>query len=214
MGELLHKNSSDKNISWLRKQCYNVSKLLVFLKTNRYPFQWRNEFLNLLIDVSKCGPKWVVCIQVLAYQSLCCGKTQSFSVSLSMLEQHLSCYNTTKNRQKIAYARFLRQSAATRSLLFQPGVRCSFLTWLLVALYIKPLLRKFPNRLDLFEGVAFARNAGEGVVRRRFLVVQFLFTIQALLGEKQFCLVSLVSFEKKSMLVAPSRKVTISGNWI
>ena len=47
-----------------------------------------------------------------------------------------------------------------------------------------------------FEGVAIAQNAEEGVIRRKFFVVQFLFTIERFVGQEPFCLVSLLSFEK------------------
>ena len=47
-----------------------------------------------------------------------------------------------------------------------------------------------------FKGVAFAQNAKEVVIERKFFVVQLLWAIEPFVGKETLCLFGLVSFEE------------------
>ena len=131
--------------------------------------------LNLLIYVSKCWPNCVICIQNLAYQSLCWGELQSFSALPSMFEK---CFFFVKPLQKICKTLHIlvfpdrlqihvtlcsHWKHFTHS---QPGY-CLLFRW-------TTFKKFFKIDVTIFETFAIAQNAKK-VIRRKF----FLFTFSS-----------------------------------
>ena len=80
------------------------------------------------------------------------------------------------------------------------------------ALLLSHCKQGFESRCNLFQGVAIAENAKNGVIGRKYLIVRFLWTIEPIVGKETLCLFGIVSFEEGIKTGGNPRKFLISNN--